>query len=118
MLLFLLDEILYVPAWFVAAAVLAVAYFWRKVSESYRHFWWSVVAICFVLTLCYTVYALSIPFYSQQDHRPDNPGGPGKWSTLPAVVTIMFFVTCLLIPSFPTLFGLAFLPPRNLSNRR
>lgn len=118
MLLFLLDGILYVPALFVTATMLAAALFLRRVSESYSYFWWTVIAICFVLTLCYTVYALSMPFYSQQGHRPDNPGGPGKWSSLPAVVTIMFFVTFLLIPSFPTLFVLAFLPPRNLSNRR
>jgi NADH:ubiquinone oxidoreductase subunit 5 (subunit L)/multisubunit Na+/H+ antiporter MnhA subunit len=113
MLLFLLDGVLFVPALFVTAAVLAVALFWRRMSESYRYFWWTVIVICFLLTFCYTVYALSIPFYSQQDHSPDNPGGPGKWSSLPAVVTILFVVTCLLIPSFPTLFGLAFLPPRN-----
>lgn len=112
--LFLLDEVLYVPAVFVTAAVLAVAVFWRRTSESYRYFWWTVVVICLVLTFCCTVYALSIPFYSQQDHSPDNPGGPGKWASLPAVLLILFGITCVIIPSFPTLFGLAFLPPRNL----
>ena len=52
-----------------------MAFFWRRTSESYRYFWWTVVVACFVVTLCYTLYSLAIPLYSQQDHRPDNPGG-------------------------------------------
>lgn len=37
-----------------------------------------------------------------------------KSSSLPAVVTVLFLITFVLIPSFSTLFALAFLPPRNL----
>jgi Na+/melibiose symporter-like transporter len=118
MLLYVLDEILYVPALFVTAAVLAVALFWRSKSETYRSFWWTAVIFCLLVTFCYTVYALSVPFYSQQNHSPDNPGGPGKFSTLPSVLTILFLVTCVLIPSFSTLFGLAFLPPHDLRSSR
>jgi hypothetical protein len=116
MLLFLLDEILFVPAILVTAALLAVAFFWRRTGESYRYFWWTVVVACFVVTLCYTLYSLAMPLYSQQDHRPDNPGGPGKWSSPPAMFTILFLITFVIIPSFPVLFGLALLPPRNLKS--
>lgn len=118
MLLFLLDEILYIPAFFVTTALLALAFSWRRISDTYRYFWWTVVIACFLVTSCYTLYSLAIPLYSQQDHTTDNPGGPGKWSSSPAVFTVLFLITFVLIPSFPTLFGLAFLPPRNLRSPR
>ena len=114
MLLFLLDEILFLPAILVTAALIAIAFFWRRMSDTYRYFWWTVVIAGLLVTLCYTLYSLSIPMYSQQDHSPDNPGGPGKWSSPPAVFTVLFLITFVLIPSFPTLFALACLPPRNL----
>lgn len=106
---------MFVSSLFVTPLVLAAAFVWRR-RESYPRFWWTFVVACFVVTLCYTLYSLAMPLYSQQDHRPDNPGGPGKWSSPPAMFTILFLITFVLIPSFPVLFGLAFLPPRNLKS--
>lgn len=105
---------MFVPSLFVTPLVLWVAYFWRKKSEAYPRFWWTAVVICLLLTIFYNILVLVTPLYSQQDHSPDNPGGFSGGGSLPAVLAILFFAFCIVFPSFPTLFGLAFLPPRNL----
>jgi len=110
---------MFIPSLFVTPLVLLVAYVVRKKrTESYPRFWWTAVAVCFLLTLYFTIVALMIPLWSQQDHSPDNPGGFGKGATFRELIPIVFFQFFLVLPSFPTLFGLAFLPPRNLSSIR
>lgn len=100
-----------IPALLVTATVLVVAYVWCRKSQTYIQFWWAEVALNFLITLLYTAYVLAIPFYSEQVHRTRNPGGFGGPSSI-GIVAILFVVGCLLLPAFPTLFGLAFLPPR------
>jgi hypothetical protein len=112
--MFPLYEQMFVPSLIVTPLVLLVAYVWRGKSETYPRFWWSAVVICFLLTIFYNILVLSTPFYSQQDHSPDNPGGFSGGASLPAVLAVLFFAFCVVFPSFPTLFSLAFLPPRNL----
>jgi hypothetical protein len=112
--MFPLYEAMFVPSLFVTPLVLLVAYVWRSKSETYPRFWWTAVVICFLLTIFYTILVLSTPLYSQQDHSPDNTGGFGKGATLTAVLAYLFFAFCIVLPSFPTLLGLAFLTPRNL----
>jgi hypothetical protein len=111
-----LEGFLLIPSLIVAALILAVAYYWRRRSASYATFWKAEVALSFLITLAYTMYVLAMPFYSQQDHSPRNPGGfagPGPIG----MIAILFVVICLILPAFPTLLGLAFLPPRTLKSR-
>jgi len=110
---------MFIPSLFVTPLVLLVAYVVRtKRMESYPRFWWTAVVVCFLLTLYFTIVALMIPLWSQQDHSPDNPGGFGKGSTFRELIPIVFFQFFLVLPSFPTLLGLAFLPPRNLLSKK
>lgn len=106
---------MFIPSLLVTPSVLVVAYLVRqKRTDRYPRFWWTAIVVCFLLTLYFTVVALMIPLWSQQDHRPDNPGGFGKGSTLRELIPFVLFQSFLVLPSFPTLLGLAFLPPRNL----
>jgi hypothetical protein len=110
-----LEWFLFIPSLFVAPAVLTAAYLWRKKSESYRRFWPAALAICFVLTALFTFQVLTIPYYSERNHSPDNPGG---FSTGPfEVIAVFLLQTCIVIPAFPMLLGLVSLPPRGRESK-
>ncbi len=105
-----LEPILFVPSLFVTPLVLAVAFIWRRKSETYPRFWWTAVVICLLLTAWFTTEVIAAPLYSER--RPSNPdafsGG------MFAALTVFLPGTCLAMPSFSILIGLAFLSPRNL----
>jgi hypothetical protein len=109
---------MFIPSLFVTPFVLLVAYVLRTRTESYPRFWWTAVVVCFLLTMYFAIAVLAMPLWSEQDHSPDNPGGFGKGSTTRELVPVLFFKLFLVVPSFPTLLGLAFLPPRNLPSKR
>jgi len=105
-----LEAILFIPSLIVTPLVLAAAYFWRR-TESYRRGWQIAVVVSFLFVGLFTVQVLSTPMYSQRDGSPDNPGGFSVG--LFEVLAVYLVMTCLVIPAFPVLIGLAFLPPRN-----
>jgi hypothetical protein len=110
---------MFIPSLFVTPSVLLMAYFIRRMRvESYPRFWWAAVVVCFLLTIYFTVMVLVMPLWSQQEHSPDNPGGFGKGSSPLVFIPVLFFQFFLVLPSFPTLFGLALMPPRNLPSKR
>lgn len=103
-----LEIILLIPSLIVTPLVLAAAYFWRR-RKSYPRFWWTAVVICFVLTALFAVQVLSTPLYSEKDRSPDNPGGFS--AGLGEILAVYLVETCIVIPAFPVLIGLAFLSP-------
>jgi hypothetical protein len=110
-MMFPLNGAMFIPSLFVTPSVLAVAFIWRRKSETYPRFWWTVVVICFLLTASLTAEIMAAPLYGER--RPSNPDAfPG--GGLFAVLTMLLAGTCLVIPSFSVLIGLAFLSPRNL----
>jgi hypothetical protein len=105
-----LEPIFIVPSLFVTPLVLTVAFIWRRSSETYPRFWWTSVVICLLLTAWFTTEVMAAPLYSER--RPSNPDAfPGG---VFAVLTVFLAGTCLVIPSFSVLIGLACLSPRNL----
>ena len=107
-----LEPIFFVPSLFITPVVLVFAYFWRRKSDNYSRVWWSAVAICVLLTALFTWQVISAPLYSERDHSPDNPGGFSVG--LFAVLIVFLAGTCVVIPAFPVLIGLALLPPSDL----
>lgn len=116
--MFPLNGIMFIPSLIVVPLVLAMAYLSRRRSEAYPRFWWTAVVIYFLLTMSFTIVVLMTPLWSQQDHSPSNPGGFERWSTMPELVVLLFVTTCVIVPAFPTLLGLAFLPPRSLQSKK
>src|SRR3972149_4805856 len=105
-----LEPIFFIPSLIVTPLVVAVAFTWRRWSETYPRFWWTSVVICLLLTAWFTTEVIAAPLYSER--RPSNPDAfPGG---VFAVLTVFLAGTCLVIPSFSVLIGLAFLPPRSL----
>jgi hypothetical protein len=88
---------------------LAIAYFCRLKWPSYHRAWWIAVVACFVLAGLFAIQVLNRPLHSQRDRSPANPGGFSTGIT--SVFGVFLFETCLIIPAFPILIGLAFLPP-------
>lgn len=106
-----LEPIFFVPSLCVTPLVLAVAFIWRRKSETYPRFWWTAVVICMLLTAWFTAEVMAAPFYSERGpSNPDAFPGGGMF----ALLIVFLAGTCLVIPSFSVLIGLAFLSPRNL----
>ena len=103
---------MFIPSLLVTPSVLLVAYLVRKKrTESYPRFWWTAVVICFLLTAWFTAEVMAAPLYSERGpSNPDAFPGGGMF----ALLIVFLAGTCLVIPSFSVLIGLAFLPPRNL----
>jgi hypothetical protein len=103
-----LEGILFIPSLLVTPLAVAALLFFRK-RATYPTVWRNAVITCLILTALYAALTLSAPLYSERDKGPDNPGGfsAGLW----AVAGAFLFWTCVVIPSFPMLIALAFLPP-------
>ncbi len=103
-----LEGILFIPSLIVAPLALIGIYFWRR-KASYARLWSVAIGICVLLTLLFTVQVLSKPLYSQRSHSPANPGG---FSASPSLILAVFLLeTCVVMPAFPVLVGLALMPP-------
>ncbi len=103
-----LDGVFFIPSLFITPFVVAAALFFRK-RETYPTVWRYAVISCLFLTVLCTAVTLGVPLYSERDKGPDNPGGfsVGLWG----VAGEFIFWTCVVIPAFPVLVALAFLPP-------
>lgn len=114
--MFPLSAPFFMPSLFVTPVVLVAFFVLRRRSGAYRNIWrWAIFAS---LVLCgvFLMQVLSTPLYSQRDKSPDNPGGFSV--SLYAVIALMIFETCIVIPAFPVLIGLAFLPPSGWDTRK
>jgi hypothetical protein len=107
-----LEGIFFIPSLLVTPLALAVAYFWRQKWQSYSSVWWIAVVVCFLLVGVFAVQVLGTPLYTQRDQSPDNPGGFSTGIT--SVIGVYLLEICLVIPAFPVLIGLMFLPPHDL----
>jgi hypothetical protein len=109
-----LEGVFFVPSLFVTPIAVAALLFFRK-RQSYPTIWRYAVIACLILAALYTVLTVSAPLYSERDRSPDNPGGFSV--SLWAVLGELIFWTCVVIPAFPMLIALAFLPPHGRPRR-
>ncbi len=107
--MFPLSGAFFIPSLFVTPVVLLAFLFLRR-GSNYPSVWRWAILVCLVLCGVFLMQVLSTPLYSQRDKSPDNPGGPSV--SVFAAIALLIFETCIVIPAFPVLIGLAWLAPR------
>lgn len=110
-----LEGIFFVPSLIVAPVVLLAFAIVRTRRDDYHRWWYVATSVCVVLCMLFALWVWQTPLYSQQNHSPQNPGG---FSSSPiSVIGVFLLVSCLVIPAFPVLLGLAWLSPRQWTKR-
>jgi hypothetical protein len=108
---------MWIPSLIATLVFLSVAFIWRRTSGTYAIAWWIAVTICSLVAAGYFIWVFTIPFYSQSTEALNSSGDFGIIPPPPLLLVVFAFVFFIVMPSLPTLFGLAFLPPRNLLHR-
>ncbi len=105
-----LEEIFLIPSLFVAPFVLVIFAWLRKRKKFYPQIWLAAIIACVILCGVFFLQVRSTPLFSERVSVSRTPYSGS--SNMTGILGIFLVGTCVVIPAFPVLIGLACMPPR------